>query len=48
MPVKWATKAVILNDMEMLKHVIENRDIVASVCSGNFIEKLTDKPTNNR
>ncbi|XP_015763135.1 PREDICTED: ankyrin-1-like [Acropora digitifera] len=37
MPVKWATKAVILNDMEMLKDAIENRDIVAStVKSYNF------------
>lgn len=41
MPVKWATKAVILNDMEMLKDAIENRDIVASVCSGSLISLKT-------
>ena len=47
MPVKWATKAVILNDMEMLKDAIENRDIVASVCSGLLIS-LKNLPTNSR
>ena len=41
MPVKWATKAVILNDMEMLKDAIEKRDIVASVCSGSLISLKT-------
>ena len=41
MPVKWATKAVILNDMEMLKDAIENRDIVASVCSSSLISLKT-------
>ena len=31
MPVKWAIKAVILNDMEMLKNAIENREEVFTV-----------------
>ena len=32
MPVKWAIKAVMLNDMEMLKGAIENREEVYTVC----------------
>ena len=35
MPVKWPIRAVILNDMEMLKLAIENREIVATVSSPN-------------
>ena len=31
MAVKWAIKAVILNDMEMLKNAIENREEVYTV-----------------
>ena len=32
MPVKWAIKAVVLNDMEMLKDAIANREKVYTVC----------------
>ena len=31
MPVKWAIKAVLVNDMEMLKDAIENRQDVYTV-----------------
>lgn len=31
MPVKWAIKAVLVNDMEMLKSAIENRQEVYTV-----------------
>ena len=31
MPVKWAIKAVLVNDMEMLKSAIENRQEVFTV-----------------
>lgn len=31
MPVKWAIKAVLVNDMEMLKRAIENRQEVYTV-----------------
>lgn len=33
MPVKWATRAVLLNDMKMLKEVIDDRENVYSVCT---------------
>ena len=33
MPVKWAIKAVLVNDMEMLKSAIENRQEVYTVRS---------------
>lgn len=33
MPVKWATRAVLLNDMKMLKEVIDDRENVYSVCA---------------
>ena len=40
MPVKWAIKAVLVNDMEMLKSAIENRQEVYTVsvqtCTLNY------------
>lgn len=42
MPVKWAIKAVILNDMEMLKNAIENREEVYTVWvpTNGLVEKI--------
>ena len=33
MPVKWVIRAVLLNDMEMLKEAIDDRENVYSVCA---------------
>ena len=40
MPVKWAIKAVLVNDMEMLKSAIENRQEVYTECANLYLELL--------